>query len=109
MSIEPKDCKRIERNAKINIEQLHFPVDVLAHVDDNKEKKSVEKTIVLDGYAGKFVGKIGKLLGKTDRLKKERLKGQLHNMAELALQTFNKMTEADWDFPSLTNTDKVEE
>ena len=109
-SVSPISCKGLKVDVSLKVDQPQYPVDVLAQADVNAEEMSDEKSITLNGYAGKAATRVGKLLGKTDRLKKDRIKGQLRNIADLAVTGFNKMTEADLELPSRAepNTDEVE-
>ena len=109
-SVSPISCKGLKIDASLEVGQPQYPVDVLAQADVNAEEMSDEKSITLNGFAGKAATRMGKLLGKTDRLKKDRIKGQLRNIADLAVTGFNKMTEGDLELPNRTepNTDEVE-
>ena len=106
-SVSTLTCKGIDIQATdIEVNHNITNADIIKMINTGKtnavaENDRAEKTIELNGYAGKVASRAGRLLGKTDRLKKKRIKGQLRNIADLALEGFNKMTEGDLKLPEV--------
>ncbi len=104
-SVSTLACKGLDVQANdIEVNHNITNADIIKMINTGKtnavvEDNHAEKTIELNGYAGKVASRAGRLLGKTNRLKKKRIKGQLRNIADLALEGFNKMTEGDLKLP----------
>jgi hypothetical protein len=104
-SVSTLACKGIDIQATdIEVNHNISNADIIKMINTGKanavvDNDKAEKTIELNGYAGKVASRAGRLLSKSDRLKKDRIKGQLRNIADLALEGFNKMTEGDLRLP----------
>lgn len=104
-SVSTLACNGLKIDSELQVKDPINNADIIQTVNTGKAKNSTndgpsEKTIELYGYVGKAASRMGHLLSKTDRLKKDRIKGQLRNIADIAVVGFNKMTEGDLRLPS---------
>jgi hypothetical protein len=76
-------------------EAMEIETSVLNYTDYLQTKTAKEDGIVLNGLAARFVNRFSNLLSKSDRLKKDRLRGQMKNIAEVAMNGYNILVESE--------------
>lgn len=111
-SVSTLACNELSVKTEMNIDQPSYPVDILAQSGAETAEADDDGFKQLNGYAGKAAVRISKLISKSDRLKKDRFKGQLQNFVNIAVSGFNKMTEGDMELPygsDKSAEDKAEE
>ena len=92
--IEPKSTA----NIPLDKNQLEIENNMAIYAGLLQQSAGMEqegKGIVLNGFAGKFVTRISNLLGKGDRLKKDKLRGQAQNLANIAINSYRLLVESE--------------
>jgi hypothetical protein len=74
---------------------IEIETSALNYADYLQRNSAKEEGIVVNGLAGRMISRFSNLLSKSDRLKKDRLRGQMRNLAEIAVNSYNVLVESE--------------